>query len=60
MKLTLKCSWESLGAVTSAAGSWRRPGGDLWGKTPDNFLSFYIWRSNKWLKIEESLQINLF
>ena len=41
-------------AVSSAVGSWRNLCGDSVGKGPENFWSFYIWKANKYLKIEET------
>ena len=56
----LKCRWGSQGAASSATDSWQNPDGGSWGKTPEKFWSFYIWRANKYPKIEETMQANLF
>ena len=44
-EITLKYSWVSGGAVSSAVGSWRSLGGSSGGKGRDKFWSFYIWRA---------------
>ena len=56
----VNCSSGSRSAVRSATGLWRSPGEVSWSKTPEKCWSFYIWRTNKWLKIGETLQANLF
>ena len=46
--------WGSQGAVISATGSWQSLGENSGGKVPEKYWPFYIWRTNKKLKIEES------
>ena len=47
-----KMHLESWGTVISKIGSWWSPGGGSGVKAPEKFWHFYIWRTNKWLKIE--------
>ena len=59
-EVIVECRWGSGGVVSSVVVSWRSLGGSSGCKNPEIFWSFYIWRANKYLKIEESQQANLF
>ena len=51
----IKHRWGSQDALASTMSSWRNPGGGSGGKSPEKFWPFDLWRTNKLLKIEETL-----
>ena len=51
----VKGRWGSRGVVSSRTVSWWSLGGSSGGKVPENVWLFYIWKTNKQLKIEENI-----
>ena len=49
-EIIVKCRWGSECGVSSAAGSWRSPGGVPGSEPPENFWSFCVWGRMKKLK----------
>lgn len=53
-EIIVKCRWRYRGTGSSTIGSWRSPDGSSGCKASENLWPFYIWSTNKLLKLEET------